>query len=135
MRPSSAHRRTSSRVSVQSFCSSRSSCGSTSPVTKSVTVCATMRCSSVRRSGVKTASAATAVKSHSPPFRIAVVGGAAVGISVVSQQILDRVSDFADLAVEQMVGAVDDDELFGVGGPGVELPHLLQRAELVALSM
>ena len=40
-----------------------------------------------------------------------------------------------DLAVEQMIGAVDDDELFRLGQLRVELPDLLQRNQLVALAM
>src|ERR1700682_2994469 len=34
----------------------------------------------------------------------------------ISQQVLDRVGDFRHFPVEQMVGGVDDDELFRFGG-------------------
>src|SRR5262249_31311897 len=53
----------------------------------------------------------------------------------VSQQFLERVGDFADFSVEQMIGRVDDHELFRLGGAGVELAHVLQRADLVALAL
>src|SRR5690349_10574925 len=53
----------------------------------------------------------------------------------VSEQIFDRVGDFADLAVEQMIGRVDDDELLRIRGARVELAYLLQRADLVALAV
>src|SRR5580765_8574082 len=53
----------------------------------------------------------------------------------ISQQVLDRVGDLRDLAVEQMVGSVDDDELFRLGGARVEGAHVLQEAQLVELAL
>ncbi len=68
-RPSSPHRVSSRRAVVQSFCSMRSSCESTSFSTNCSAVRPTRRCSSVTRSGVQTASGWAAVNSHSPPRR------------------------------------------------------------------
>src|SRR6476646_7366963 len=70
-------------------------------------------------------------------FPEAVLTAATMTASVieVSQQILDRVGDLCDLAVEQMVGRVDDDELFRLGGARVEGAHVLQEAQLVELAL
>ena len=49
----------------------------------------------------------------------------------ILQQILERVADFAGLTVEQMIGAVDFDELLRILQPRVELANGLERNELV----
>src|SRR5262249_32752012 len=53
----------------------------------------------------------------------------------VSEEIFDRIANFEHLAVEQVVCAVDDDELFGIVGARVELLHVFQRAEFVPLAL
>ena len=53
----------------------------------------------------------------------------------ILQKILDRLADLGDFAVEQMIGAVDDDELLWLRQLRVELPHLFQRNQLVVLAM
>src|SRR5215510_12662185 len=53
----------------------------------------------------------------------------------VSQQILDGITHFEDLAVEQMIGGVDDHELLWIGGARVELLHRFQRTQLVAFAL
>src|SRR5215467_6489422 len=53
----------------------------------------------------------------------------------VAEEIFDRITDLEYLAVEQMIGRVDDDELLWIGGARVELLHLLQRTQLVALAL
>src|SRR5439155_2014228 len=50
----------------------------------------------------------------------------------ILKQILDRVRHLADLAVEEMIGAVDDHQLFRLGGARIKLADVFQRAELVA---
>ena len=67
-RPSAPHFLISSRLSAQSFCSSRSTSGSTSPSMNSPTVCPISTCSSVSRSGVITADGSVSSISHAPPF-------------------------------------------------------------------
>src|SRR3954462_6793162 len=39
---------------------------------------------------------------------------------IIPQQILDRVGDLRDLAVEQMIGGVDDDQFLRLGAARVE---------------
>src|SRR5438477_12643154 len=51
----------------------------------------------------------------------------------VSQQVFNRVSHLAHLSIKQMIGRVDDDELFRFFRARVERAHLLRRADLVAL--
>src|SRR5476651_1375405 len=53
----------------------------------------------------------------------------------IPQKILDRVGDLGDLAVEQMIRAVDDDELFRIRGARVERAHVLEKTELVELAL
>src|SRR5713226_5410745 len=53
----------------------------------------------------------------------------------LSQQIFDRVRDLSGSSIEEMIRAVDDDELFRLGRTRVELPQILQRADLVALAV
>src|SRR5947207_4763121 len=63
------------------------------------------------------------------------LGPSQVSAIPVSQQLLNGVPDFADLAIEQVVGGVDDDELLGFGCTRIEFAHVLQRADLVALAV
>ena len=67
-RPSAPHFLISSRLSAHSFCSSRSTSGSTSPSMNSAEACPMSTCSSVRRSGVITAEGSVSSISHAPPF-------------------------------------------------------------------
>src|SRR3954466_744377 len=53
----------------------------------------------------------------------------------VREQILERFADFGRVAVEQVIGGVDDDELFRFGQGAVELPHVLDRADVVGLAL
>src|SRR5947208_500092 len=53
----------------------------------------------------------------------------------ISQQILDRGANFAGLAVEQMIGRVNHDELLRLLAPRVELLNVLQRTQLVAFGV
>src|SRR5215467_10718107 len=53
----------------------------------------------------------------------------------VAEEIFDRITDLEYLAVEQMIGRVDDDELLWIGSARVELLHLLQRTEFVAFAL
>src|SRR5262249_39845376 len=53
----------------------------------------------------------------------------------ISKQLLDRVGKLSDRSIEEMIGAVDDDQLFGFGRLRVEFTHHVQRAELVALRL
>src|SRR3984893_18048052 len=53
----------------------------------------------------------------------------------VSQQIFDSVGELAHLPVEQVIGAVDDGELFWIRRSRIELAHLFQRAELVEFAL
>src|SRR5260221_14462774 len=48
----------------------------------------------------------------------------------LSQQIFDRVRDLAGLSIEDMIRAVDGDELLRLGRPRVELPQILSRPAL-----
>ncbi len=54
-------------MSAHSFCSRRSSTGSTSPVMNSLAVCSMRRCSSVIRSRVIMVAGEVSATSHSPP--------------------------------------------------------------------
>src|SRR4051812_36158083 len=49
----------------------------------------------------------------------------------VPQQILQRLADFGGVPVEEVIGHVDDDELLRLRQFSVELPHVLDRADLV----
>src|ERR1700704_5564614 len=49
----------------------------------------------------------------------------------IPQQILDRLGDLGHLAVEQVIGALDDGKLLGFGGAPVERAHLAEPADLV----
>src|SRR4051794_30566306 len=53
----------------------------------------------------------------------------------VTQQVLDRVGDLGHFAVEQMIGAFDDDELFRLGATGVERLHVPEKTDLVELAL
>src|SRR5262249_18885408 len=59
----------------------------------------------------------------------------ALSAAPIPEQVLDRVTCFKHLAVEQMVGAIDDDKLLRIVRACVELLHVFQRAELVALAL
>ena len=54
---------------------------------------------------------------------------------IVPQEVFNGVGDLPDLAVEQMVGCVDHDELLRLAGTRVELAHLFQRTNLVSLAV
>src|SRR5579862_6274261 len=47
----------------------------------------------------------------------------------IAEQILERLADFRRMAVEQMIGAVDHDQLLRLRQRPVELPHILDRAD------
>src|SRR4051794_5445705 len=53
----------------------------------------------------------------------------------VAQQILDRLADFRRVPVEQVIRRVDHDELLRLGQRAVELPHVLDRADVVGLAL
>src|SRR5580765_7259137 len=53
----------------------------------------------------------------------------------ILQQILDRLGNLGHLAVEQMVGALDDRELLRLGRSRVERAHLSERADRVEFSV
>src|SRR5688572_13493962 len=53
----------------------------------------------------------------------------------ILEKILDRFADLGGLPVEQMICAVDHDELFRLGQQRVELPNLFHRNQLVVLAM
>src|SRR4051812_25663274 len=53
----------------------------------------------------------------------------------VSKEVLDGVADLEDFPVEQMIGGVNNGELFRIVSFCVELLHVLQRAELVAFAL
>src|SRR5438094_10443030 len=55
--------------------------------------------------------------------------------SPIFQQVLPRLADFDRVAVEQMVRRVDDDELLRFGELAVELPHVLDRADVVGFPL
>src|SRR3954469_5941902 len=52
-----------------------------------------------------------------------------------AQQIDDGVGDLADVAVEQMIGAVDDDQLPRLVERAVEALHRLDRPQVIALAV
>src|SRR5947207_1101094 len=54
---------------------------------------------------------------------------------VVLKKIDDRLADLGHLAVKQMIGAVNHDELLGLGEPPVEFPHVFQRHDLIEFTM
>src|SRR4051812_32011613 len=54
---------------------------------------------------------------------------------IIPQQILERVGDLRDLAVEQMIGRVNHHQLLRLGGAGVERAHVLQEADFVELAL
>src|SRR4051812_12478483 len=51
------------------------------------------------------------------------------------EQIFERFADFRCVAAEKVVRHVDDDELFWFRECAVELPHVLQRADVVRLPL
>src|SRR5918994_3346648 len=53
----------------------------------------------------------------------------------ILQEIFDCVADLRNLAVEQMIGGVDDDKLLRLGQERVELANVFLRNQLVALAM
>src|SRR5688572_5378414 len=53
----------------------------------------------------------------------------------ILKEIFDCVADLRNLAVEQMIGGVDDDKLLRLGQERVELANLFLRNQLVALAM
>src|SRR5262245_9948559 len=53
----------------------------------------------------------------------------------VAQQILERFSDLGRLSFEQVIGGVDDDELFRFVQLAVESHHAFERADLVGLAL
>src|SRR5688500_844634 len=55
--------------------------------------------------------------------------------SIVPEQFLQRLTDLTCLPLEQMVGAIDDDELLRLFELAVERPHGFQRANFVTLSL
>src|SRR3954469_15891174 len=54
---------------------------------------------------------------------------------IIPQQILERVGDLRDLAVEQMIGGVNHDEFLRLRGAGVERAHVLEEADFVELAL
>src|SRR5688572_16272392 len=78
-KPRLPHFFTSSRCSVQSFCSSRSLTGMTSPLMNSDAVCRISLCSSVSFSGVITVDGSVSAISHAPPFTAASLATLAIG--------------------------------------------------------
>src|SRR5215471_15180602 len=59
----------------------------------------------------------------------------ALSAAPIPEQVLDRITYFKHLAVEQMVGAIDDDKFLRIVRACVKLLHVFQRAELVALAL
>ena len=53
----------------------------------------------------------------------------------VAQQVFQCISDFSHFPVKQMIRPVDDHELFGIGGLGVESSDFLQRTDFVSLAV
>src|SRR4029077_21049678 len=53
----------------------------------------------------------------------------------VSQQILERLGDLEELAVEQVIGGVDDHELLRIRRARVERLHVLEGTPFVALAL
>src|SRR4051812_10721060 len=103
---------------------------------------------SATSSGAARASAslmATAASSSGRVWRSAPFGALPTGVRTaetmnasamkVLQQIFERLADFRRMAVEEVVRHVDDDELLGFRQRAVELPHVLDRADVVSLSL
>src|SRR5262245_54932429 len=53
----------------------------------------------------------------------------------VRQEIVERFADFRRVPVEEMIRGVDDDELLRLGQLAVELPHVLNRTDVVRFSL
>src|SRR6266542_4218074 len=53
----------------------------------------------------------------------------------VTEQILERLSNFLRFAFEQVIGAVDDDQLFRFFEPGIERPHAFERTDFVGFPL
>src|SRR5436190_3605814 len=52
----------------------------------------------------------------------------------VLDEILDRFADLGGVAVEKMIGGVDDHQLFRLGQLAVKLPHVLERTDVVGFA-
>jgi hypothetical protein len=57
------------------------------------------------------------------------------GILEISEQVFERFADFNRVAVEEMIGRIDDHELLRFGQFAVKRPHVLNRADIVGLSL
>src|SRR5450759_5765559 len=53
----------------------------------------------------------------------------------MGEEVLDRVGHLGEMAIEEVVGAVDDNQFLGFGRPAVELPDVTQGTEFVPLAV
>src|SRR5690606_12968515 len=84
---------------------------------------------------VRVAATITASRMTQAPSRAGAHPSAGVRAAEIGEQILERVADLRLLAVEQVVGAVDDHELLRLLEVRVELLHVPQRNQFVGLAV
>src|SRR5262249_53559511 len=53
----------------------------------------------------------------------------------VTQEIFECLADFGRVSVKQVIGAIDHHQLLGLWKRAVELPHVLDRADVVRFAL